>query len=286
MNKFYSQNGEDYLLSRFFDDVETGFFVDVGAFDGVHLSNTYFFEQQDWSGICIEPNPRYYRLCKRQRPDSICINAACVGEENIETIEFYAEELGLLSGVRGDRVEDVRRRYEGRGLEFKGFEKTEVPASTLNIILRQNLPDDTVIDFISVDVEGTEMDVLQGLDLSRFRPRVLVVESNSGESRAALHTYLVEMNGYVEARSLGVNVFYTREPEDARELNTTEVNCEITRNLHPRGEKYTLREFISGKSIRPQRQAKRQGNFLRRIVSNRLSSSYEYAKSLVSRLRE
>jgi hypothetical protein len=116
--------------------------------------------------------------------------------------------------------------------------------------LYQFLPAKTEIDFVSVDVEGTELEVLKGLDLSRFRPRVLVVESHSENARIALYDYLVEMNGYIEARDLGLNIFYTREVEDARRISNIAIDCDIERNLHPRGEIYTIKQFINGKSIR------------------------------------
>lgn len=248
--RYYSQYGEDFLLWNFFEYKKTGFYVDVGSFDGVHLSNTFSFEQQGWTGICVEPHPTYFPLCQQSRPKSICLNVACVGDEETQTIDFYAEDLGLLSGIQSDRDADVRSRYEKRGLTFDGFERIAVKASTLNAILYQFLPAKTEIDFVSVDVEGTELEVLKGLDLSRFRPRVLVVESHSENARIALYDYLVEMNGYIEARDLGLNIFYTREVEDARRISNIAIDCDIERNLHPRGEIYTIKQFINGKSIR------------------------------------
>jgi hypothetical protein len=78
-NSFYSQNGEDYLLSQFFNLKNDGFFIDIGAFDGIHLSNSYTFEKKGWRGICVEANPKYFEICKENRPKSICLNLACVG---------------------------------------------------------------------------------------------------------------------------------------------------------------------------------------------------------------
>ncbi len=212
---FFSQNGEDFLLWRFFRERDRGFFVDVGAFDGGHLSNTLTFETQGWSGICIEPHPEYFGMCQRARPRSICLNVACVGSDALTSVPFYMETLGLLSGLDPNRDEDVQARYRGRGMEFGGFRQVLVPAATLNSILQEHLAVGHSVDFISIDVEGTELDVLQGLDLEQFRPRVLVVESSTPHARLSLETYLVRSHGYIEARRLIQNGFYVREPGDA-----------------------------------------------------------------------
>ena len=63
--RYYSQYGEDFILWNFFDYKEHGFFIDVGAFDGKHLSNTLSFEEHGWKGICIEPVSEYFKLCKK-----------------------------------------------------------------------------------------------------------------------------------------------------------------------------------------------------------------------------
>lgn len=196
------------------------------------------------------PHPKFFQLCKQSREQAICINVACVASSGVGNTAFYVEKLGLLSGTLGDREDDVRARYEMRGLEFNGFDKMTVPASTLNAILSENLPPDAEIDFISIDVEGTELEVLQGLDLSRFRPRVLVIEANSEEAKETLQKHVVQLNGYVEARSLGPNLFYARSLEDADKLRAISIDCQIEKHLHPLGKKYTLKEFIEGKVIR------------------------------------
>src|SRR5258705_7614869 len=96
--EYFSQQGEDALLDRFFQQQPTGFFVDVGAFDGLHLSNTYIFEQRGWRGLCIEPTPMFFEMCVRNRPRSLCINVACVGSER-GPVTFQFEASGIFSGI-------------------------------------------------------------------------------------------------------------------------------------------------------------------------------------------
>jgi FkbM family methyltransferase len=254
---YFSQNGEDFLLWNLFDFKPNGFYVDIGAFDGIHLSNSYSFEQQGWQGICVEPHPSYYEICKQRRPQSICLNVACVEDDHVDTVEFYKEKLGLLSGIRGGREADVRGRYQRRGLKFSGFKQITVPASTLNALLSKHLPAGTEIDFMSIDTEGTEIDVLRGLDLSKFRPRVLVIEANTEEAKTSLYKHMVELNGYVEARKLVENVFYTRDLKDAKMIRRLSIDCRVMKSLHPLGDKYTLPEHLEGRVIQESKAIRR-----------------------------
>ena len=246
---YHSQNGEDYLLSSFFGFKQQGFYVDVGAFDGVHLSNTLTFEQQGWLGICIEPNPDYFARCQQARPRSTCIHAACISDPSVDAISFYQEELGLLSGTTSDRDYDIQARYQKRGLEFTGFNQIQVPATTLNTLLSSYVPPQSKIDFISIDVEGTELDVLRGLDLNRFRPRVLVIEANSESSKQHLNQYLVEQNRYIEARTVRENIFYTANSQDAKRLNALAIHCQLESNPHPLGPRYTAIAYSHRRTV-------------------------------------
>ena len=136
MIKYYSQSGEDFIAWHYFDFKKNGFFVEIGAFDGIHLSNTYSFERAGWRGICVEPHPEYFPICKKNRPNSICLHLACIEDENIHQVEFNAEKLGLLSGINIDN-HDVEKRYNNRGLEYTPAEKIIVKSTTLNKILKE-----------------------------------------------------------------------------------------------------------------------------------------------------
>lgn len=247
--KYYSQFGEDYLLWEFFEHKLEGFFVDIGAFDGVHLSNSYSFELQGWNGICVEPHPVYFDYCRNSRPNSYCVNAACVGDETKQHVEFLSEEMGLLSGIGFNREADVRQRYAKRGLNFEGFKKVEIPAVTIDNLLAAYLPESVAIDFISIDVEGTETDVLDGLDLNLYQPRVLIIETNTPDFKQVIDRYLSQAGGYMCARSLAVNTFYVRDPADIEQMNRIRVKCRIEPQQHPLGKAYTIPVFMNGKEI-------------------------------------
>jgi FkbM family methyltransferase len=236
--KYYGQLGDDCLLWQFFQFKPTGYFVDVGAFDGIHLSNSYSFEQQNWRGICIEPHPDYYPLCAAARPGSICLEVACVGDDSQQQVSFQTESAGLFSGISVDekRIMDA---YKWRRVAYTGIKTVTVKARTLASVLDEYLPPDTLIDFISIDVEGTEPEVLRGLDLKRYRPRVLVVESNTAEMSDVIQAILHQA-GYHHARILGVNHFYVTTPEDAAVMQSLQVNYEREKTTHPHGEPYTF----------------------------------------------
>ena len=83
-NLFYSEHGEDFLLWQLLRDVDDGFYIDIGANDGIHHNNSFYLEAHGWNGICIESNAAYYPLCKSNRPDAICLDPCQGRPGNIE----------------------------------------------------------------------------------------------------------------------------------------------------------------------------------------------------------
>ena len=227
MEHYFSQQGEDYILDAFFGFRPTGFFVDVGAFDGVHLSNSYIFEQRGWSGLCIEAAPIYFDLCAQNRPGTRCIHAACVAVEG-GPVEFRFERGGLFSGVKAD-PNNVTREFASKGIRFEGFENISVPSCTLNAVLGGSVSE---IDFVSIDVEGSEIDVLNGLDLDRYRPRVLLLEANNNPALQALDAHLAP-RGYHRARSIRWNHFYARDRNDILNLRAVSGSGRLKKTPHP-----------------------------------------------------
>lgn len=227
MTSYVSQQGEDALLDIFFRFQKTGYFVDVGAFDGVHLSNSYVFERRGWSGLCVEAAPVYYELCVKNRPGSRCVNAACLARER-GMVEFQFERSGLFSAVNAD-VDFVKDTFDKTHVPFHGFEKIKVPSATLNGLLGCSVER---IDFASIDVEGAEVEVLVGFDLDRYRPRILLLEANTAAERKAIDDHLVP-RGYSLARSMNWNHFYVRNEDDRRALRSITVSEKLERAPHP-----------------------------------------------------
>lgn len=158
----YAQGMEDMYLFRLFGRDYRGYYVDVGANDGIFVSNTYALYRQGWRGICVEPNPRAFPLLQRRRGGDICLNVA-VGD-SVGSVEL-SWQGGITEGsaVRPSPVAGQSCRVE---------------LATLGTLLAtHNAPAD--IDLLTIDVEGMEHHVLQGMDWVAHRPRLVIIEYNS-----------------------------------------------------------------------------------------------------------
>lgn len=236
---------------EFFGHQKKGYFIDIGAFDGIHLSNSYSFEQQGWKGMCVEAHPEYFSLLKKNRPRSLCLHFACVRYRNTHMIEFQMEKMGLLSSILATHEfrEDVRSRYERRGLHFQGFRSVEVPAATLNELLEKFFSRKTPIDFLSLDVEGLEPEVLQGFDADGYSPRVMVVEANTDAVESEIIEILTSQRKYLFAGRLAENLFFVKNKEDTDKIRSIELRCRIEKQSHPLGDEYSTPNCLRGKII-------------------------------------
>jgi FkbM family methyltransferase len=160
----YSQNLEDVMLWRALKHIEQGFYVDVGANDPTFLSVTHAFYERGWHGINIDPATG--ALLERERPRDVNLEVAA-GATGGE-ITFYEISDSALSTSDSQLAE--RYRQSGHTVI-----KRTVPSMTLNQILEKY--SEGPIHFMNIDVEGTEMDVLRGLDLTAWRPWILLIEA-------------------------------------------------------------------------------------------------------------
>lgn len=201
-----AQHGEDRLLAERFKFKRDGHYVEVGALDGDFLSNTYYFEKAlGWTGVLVEPNPEQAALCQSNRPKSqVAIFAAVApGQEGDVRLE-------VVEGNEGFSTLSANRTYS-RILEERNLVTTpiEVQATTLDAILEKAaLP---AIDFVTIDVEGHELAVLQGFDLRRWKPTVILLESATGAP--GLHiSWRLFRGGYARVRRVVVNDWYEQQP--------------------------------------------------------------------------
>jgi FkbM family methyltransferase len=164
-----------------------GYFVEVGAADGVKLSNTYYLETvAGWTGLLAEPNPRFAEPLKRR---SCQVSNLCVSSRTGQRLPFMAVGKGELSRLAGINPGDG---HEQRRLA--DFQEVEVETITLNdLLVRHDAP--RRIDYLSVDTEGAELDILRAFDFDRWDVRAITVEHNFTPAREALHE-LLTANGY------------------------------------------------------------------------------------------
>ena len=198
-----SEDGEEIILYNFFEQKRTGFFVEVGAFNGVQLSNTYLLEALGWSGILIEPDPVLYEQCIRSRPFSKVLNVAASDQSG--TLNFTIAVGKEWLSYSGDNPERESRVRESGGT----LKRIDVPALTLNEILKDCTEP---IDFMSIDVEGFELSVLKGLDFERYGPKLFLIERSRTEEDGEVHEFL-RAKGYDRKFHQGSNSFYVRAGE-------------------------------------------------------------------------
>jgi len=206
MYEFYAQNFEDVVLSRVFRDQEAGFYIDVGAWDPVEYSVTLHFYQRGWRGINVEPIPALHARLVAARPEDVNLNAALGAERGSKL--FYECASTALSTFDPDNADRLR---------VNGETVTEhrVDVRTLADICGEFCRGRT-IDFLKIDVEGWEPQVIRGADWRAFRPRVLVIEATKPETdEPAWQDWEADILGadYLFGYFDGLSRFYVRREE-------------------------------------------------------------------------
>lgn len=165
----YSLDGEDLIIDRLCGGKKTGFYVDVGACHPTRLSNTRHFYEKGWRGINIEANPAQLEAFKKHRPRDINVNVGA-GLDEGESLDFYV----MFPQTLGTFSKEFRDMNVARGCEHIKTETIRV--QKLSSILGQYLPAGEEIDFLSVDAEGRDFDVIKSNDWQKYRPKVVCVE--------------------------------------------------------------------------------------------------------------
>lgn len=196
----YAQNGEDVLLDRTFADRATpGFYVDIGANDPVFHSVTKHFYDRGWSGVNVEPQPALHGRLTQGRPRDRNLNVGISDRDGSLTF-FEAPTLDGWSTFSADQARRVRE------LGHEVIERP-VPVTTLASLLDSVA--DRTIDFLKIDVEDHERQVIAGGDWERHRPRVMLVETNGWEDWEP--TLLAAC--YHFATFDGLNRYYVRDED-------------------------------------------------------------------------
>jgi FkbM family methyltransferase len=199
---YQAQHGEDRWVEEYFKGEPPGFFVEVGAYDGIILSNTYLLESLGWSGILVEPDPAMAARCRTNRPKCRLYECAAVGSDATKEITFNVVDGGEVYSAAGELTPLQRKRLEEWGLRSRTM---TVAARTLDSMLAE--AGAARVDFVSIDVEGGEADILRGFDLARWRPRVVMVEVNSRVRSSGVREAFTRQ-GYVYLESIEINEIY------------------------------------------------------------------------------
>lgn len=194
--KSYSQYGEDLLVDKMIQYKKIGFYVDIGANDPNKFNNTRKFYERGWNGINIEPNIVLFNKICQNRYRDVNLNIG-IGVEN-GNIPFYLINPDTLSTF--DKVTADKAVNEG----FTIDSIQSVNVSRLDEVLRTHA-EDKVIDFLSLDVEGFELEVLESNDWVDFRPRLIMIEVNRAEQEINM---FMERVAYQSVYSNGTNTIF------------------------------------------------------------------------------
>jgi FkbM family methyltransferase len=196
--KIHSQFGQDLLACLYFNKKKDGFFVDIGANSGLIGSNTYALEKLGWEGVCIEPQPDIFVQLKKNRKCA-CYNVALssqAGDVNFFKVHGLANEL---SGLNDDMSEERKN-------EAKRLGRTEiirVKTMTFDAIM-QDFPNRKHIDFMSIDVEGHEVQILKSIDFVNYSFGLITIEKSEPKEIVAI----MEQNGYKYLMDLGADIMF------------------------------------------------------------------------------
>jgi FkbM family methyltransferase len=192
-----SQIGQDTRVVEFYKGKRNGFFVDIGSADGVFISNTYMLERDySWSGICVEPIPEQYAKLLMNRPGVVCCDMAVYNESNQTVVFDIANNDILFSGIR----ENIDCH-----MDAVNSNRTEISVNTISLndlLSKYNAPDH--IDYLSLDTEGSEYEILKHCNFNKYTFGYIDVEHNHVEPRRSHIRELLLSNGYTY---IGENAF-------------------------------------------------------------------------------
>ena len=198
----FSQEGEDRIIEDLIGEAEPGAFVDVGAFDPVRFSNTMRLYLRGWRGVNIEPNTAVARRFRRLRPGDAFVSVA-VGETagSSRYFEFDEPALNTLD-------ESVAQQLVSEG-KYRLVATSEVPVRPLTDVLSSGTPLGR-FDLLSVDVEGLDEQVLESLDWTRFRPRIVCSEAKGSDRAHKMDSRMAD-RGYLLAAATARSRIYVDE---------------------------------------------------------------------------
>ena len=199
----YSQAGEDCIISvaMHFLGIPKPSYLDIGAYHPTSLSNTYFFYRRGCRGVCVEPDPRHARLFRHKRRGDLFLNVA-VGLGREQEADFYLMKTRALNTLSLESA----RAMEAVGEKIRRV--IRIKMRDINDIIRENFP--ATPNFVSLDAEGVDVEILKSLDFDEFRPQVFCVETivfDTQEKTGEVSDFL-QAQGYMVFGETHLNTIY------------------------------------------------------------------------------
>jgi FkbM family methyltransferase len=185
----YSQLNQDVDVIKFYNKKTNGYFVEIGAYDGIDLSNTYLLETQyNWKEICVEPIPAHFEKLVKNRPNSLCFQEAIYKKSGL-TLQFdIANQNNMLSGI-SNHIDKYKSVVD--------LQKTTIQVKTLtllDVLDKANAPN--FIEYLSLDTEGSELEILESFDYNKYIFGMIHVEHNYIEPKRSQIKELLLSKGY------------------------------------------------------------------------------------------
>lgn len=187
----YAQNGEDTFLFSILEPQETGFYVDVGAFEPRRFSNTYGFYLKGWHGLVVDAQPNFKASFNRVRPRDIAVECGVSDKE--ETLTYHTFEEGAMNTFEDEELDKMVNVHK-----CPPTATHRIHCKPLSAIIDQYAPKDIAIDLLSIDVEGMDFKVLQSLDWKRQAPKIVIIEDKGpiAETPDTLASKFLASQGY------------------------------------------------------------------------------------------
>jgi hypothetical protein len=163
--KTYSMNGEDIFINNYFKN-KIGFYVDVGAYHPLELSNTCLLHKRGWDGINIDINSLSINYFNFLRPNDININIAASNKKTIKTI-YYQKKKSPLNTLK---IKQAKKMFIGN------IKKSKVKSETLTTIIDNTKFKGKKINFLNIDTEGSDLEILKKLNFKKYKPELICVE--------------------------------------------------------------------------------------------------------------
>lgn len=197
----FSQSGEDLQLAKLLRASTPGTYVDVGCWHPVKASNSYHFYLRGWRGLCVDPNPKLRSLFAAHRSGDVFVEAAIMSGVDRATYFSLTEEVedgrASMNSLDASFVREV-------GVSQESILESEVRCVRLDELLDRHQAELGRLDFFDIDVEGFDLEVLRTNDWERFRPRVVMIESDNPfalESESACSRFLHQQGYELVAKS-------------------------------------------------------------------------------------
>ena len=202
----YSQDQEDLFINDYFKNIDNGFYLDIGCYHPIKYSNTALLYNRGWQGINIDMNQTSIDLFNilRKKDKNIC---AAISSSNKEVTQYIDHLYSPVNTIDKNFSQVISKRFQ-----TKPFNEKKIFANTFSEIVKKYEIEIVKIDFLNIDVEGHDYDVLKGIDLLNIKPKIICIEIDNHEknlNNENIKKHLIKFN-YKLIKRIGFNAFFEK----------------------------------------------------------------------------